>query len=83
MFPGLPAPRPIDPILEGSYTTAEVAASIANDESINDMLPALEWHLSTMATCADLTASQAAIGAELIAAARRVAELAQALTPAT
>ncbi len=42
MFPGLPAPRLIDPILEGSYTTAEVAASIANDESINDMLPALE-----------------------------------------
>jgi hypothetical protein len=72
----LPAARLIDPI-EGSYTTREVAASITAE--VADLLPELDWHLSTLAGCADLTPAAAAVGAEILAAARRVAELARLL----
>jgi hypothetical protein len=72
----LPAARCI-PDDEGSYTTSEVAASITAE--VSDLLPELDWNLATLAGCADLTPAAAAVAAEILAAARRVAELARLL----
>ena len=73
----LPAPRLLDPLLEGTYTTAEVTAGI--NSAIAEFAESLNWDFQTLAGCADLTPAAAAVGTELLATVRRCSELAHAL----
>jgi hypothetical protein len=73
----LPAPRLLDPLLEGNYTTAEVAAGI--NSAIAEFAESLDWDFQTLAGCAGLTPASAAVGAELLATIRRCSDLARAL----
>ena len=76
MTVSLPTPRPLA-AHEGTYTAAELAPNFAQE--VADFLPEIEWYAATLAGVADLPPAVATVATELLASARRCAELAEQL----